>query len=55
MLNSEAAQSVMSDEYRSGFYRPEGFFDGLSLPDYGGRNARHEGGLRLRLLPRARS
>ena len=35
MLNSEAAQSVMSDEYRSGFYRPEGFFDGLSLPGYG--------------------
>ena len=33
MLNSEAAQSV--DEYRSGFYRPEGFFDGLSLPGYG--------------------
>lgn len=33
MLNSEAAQSV--DEYRSGFYRPEGFFDGLSLPSYG--------------------
>ena len=32
MLNSEAAQSV--DEYRSGFYRPEGFFDGLSLPGY---------------------
>ena len=24
----------MSDEYRSGFYRPEGFFDGLSLPGY---------------------
>ena len=35
MLNSEAAQSVMSDEYRSGFYRPEGFFDDLSLPGYG--------------------
>ena len=35
MLNSEAAQSVMNDEYRSGFYRPEGFFDGLSLPGYG--------------------
>lgn len=33
MLISEAAQSV--DEYRSGFYRPEGFFDGLSLPGYG--------------------
>ena len=33
MLISEAAQSV--DEYRSGFYRPEGFFDGLSLPSYG--------------------
>ena len=33
MLNSEAAQSV--DEYRSGFYRPKGFFDGLSLPGYG--------------------
>jgi len=25
----------MSDEYRSGFYRPEGFFDDLSLPGYG--------------------
>lgn len=33
MLNSEAVRSV--DEYRSGFYRPEGFFDGLSLPSYG--------------------
>ena len=33
MLNSKAAQSV--DKYRSGFYRPEGFFDGLSLPGYG--------------------
>lgn len=33
MLNSEAVRSV--NEYRSGFYRPEGFFDGLSLPSYG--------------------
>ncbi len=33
MLNSEAVRSV--DEYRSGFYRPEEFFDGLSLPSYG--------------------
>lgn len=38
MQTSESAPAVESTEYRSGFYREEGFYDAHSLPDYGAQS-----------------